>query len=80
MDLSAVEQSAGDVSLETVDDLFREWRRCEADAERVTRVLRCLRAALALDARGQVRALEDHDPFSKFQDQLGDLDQVIRSL
>ena len=55
MDLSAVERSAGDVSLETVDDLFREWRRSEADAETVTRVLRCLRAALALDALGEVR-------------------------
>ena len=55
MDFKAIEASAGTISLQTIDDLFREWQRNESDVEIVTDILRCLRAALALNARGEVR-------------------------
>ena len=58
MDFKAIEEGAGTISLQTIDDLFREWQEEESDecpCENVTKILRCLRAALALNARGEVR-------------------------
>ena len=55
MDLKAVEENADTMPLQTIDNLFRVWQRDESDVETVTNILRCLRAALALNARGEVR-------------------------
>lgn len=55
MKLKSIEDSAETISLDTVDDLFKEWQRQEDDAEVVTQILRCLRAALAFNARDEVR-------------------------
>ena len=55
MDLTAVEENAGTMPLQTIDNLFRVWQRDESDVETVTNILRCLRATLALNARGEVR-------------------------
>ena len=55
MDFKAIEESAATISLQTIDDLFREWQRDESDVEGVTKILRCLRAALAFNARGEIR-------------------------
>ena len=62
MDLKAVEENAGTIPLQTIDNLFRMWQRDETDIETVTQILRCLRAALALNARGEVRDhfVEEH--------------------
>ena len=55
MDLKKIEERAKRISLDTVDDLFEEWQRCEGETKVVTQILRCLRAALAFDARNEVR-------------------------
>ena len=55
MDLKAVEENADTMPLQTIDNLFRVWQHDESDVETVTNILRCLRAALALNARGEVR-------------------------
>ena len=55
MELKIIEEDAETISLEAVDDLFDEWQRHEDDTEVVTQILRCIRAALAFNARNEVR-------------------------
>ena len=55
MKLKSIEEGAERISLDTVDDLFKEWQRHEGETEVVTQILRCLRAALAFNARDEVR-------------------------
>ena len=55
MEFQSIKERAETISLETVDDLFEEWQRHLGDIEVVTQILRCLRAALAFNARDEVR-------------------------